>query len=80
MILRGFRETSFADMQKAGHDLYGKSFLKMADSLGIHYLLLSDHYLEKFGLNGFTAADFRSVGFTVSGREENLQIIKNEEP
>jgi len=73
-------DLSFADMQKAGHDLYGKSFLKMADSLGIHYLLLSDHYLEKFGLNGFTAADFRSVGFTVSGREENLQIIKNEEP
>ncbi|MCO5256624.1 MAG: glycosyltransferase family 39 protein [Lentimicrobium sp.] len=73
-------DLSFADMQKAGHDLHGKSFLKMADSLGIHYLLLSDHYLEKFGLDGFTVADFRSAGFTIAGKEENLQIIKNEEP
>lgn len=73
-------DLSFADMQKAGHDLYGKSFLKLADSLGIHYLLLSDHYLEKFGLNDFTATDFRSAGFTVAGKEENMQIIRNEEP
>ncbi len=74
-------DLSIVEMQKAGEKLSGPSLLNYADSLQIDYLIITDEYRSRFGIDRIKPEDYLQYGYTVSGIESGMIILnKNFQP
>ncbi|MHC1774523.1 MAG: ArnT family glycosyltransferase [Lentimicrobium sp.] len=73
-------DLSIVEMQKAGKGLSGLSFLSYADSLQINYLIITDEYRNRFGIDRLKPEDYLQYGYTVSEIEPGMIILNSTLP
>jgi len=73
-------DLSIIEMQKAGKKLSGPALLKYADNLKINYLIITDEYRERFGINNLKPENYLQYGYTVSMQEPGMIILKKTLP
>ncbi|NTW26041.1 MAG: hypothetical protein HGA37_15190, partial [Lentimicrobium sp.] len=71
-------DLSITEMNKAGKSYKGLEFLSLAESLELDYLIITDDYRSKFGLDSMKTADFVNSGYIISGKETGITILKRE--
>lgn len=70
-------DLSISEMQKF-QSVSGPVFFDMADSLQLNAMIISDEYLDKFGLSHMNGQNFRSEGFSLLGRENGYTYLVKE--
>jgi hypothetical protein len=73
-------DLSIVEMQKAGKKLSGPTLLEYADSLKINYLIITDEYRERFGIDHLKPEDYLLYGYNVSMEEPGMIILKKMQP
>jgi hypothetical protein len=68
-------DLGIAEMQKAGRQLSGKRLLHYADSLKIDYVLITDEYRSKFGMDTLDANNYNKLGYRIAGAEAGLLVL-----
>lgn len=68
-------DLSILDLQP-DKKISNQKFIKLIDSLKIDGMILTDEYLEKFGINVTGVTNLREHGFNIVGNETGLTIIK----
>jgi hypothetical protein len=70
-------ELSYSEMQKNIASIYQKGFLNLAASDGIDYIILSEQFVEKFGIDKMSADEVSENNFTILLRNQNIMILKS---
>lgn len=73
-------DLSIVEMQKAGNKLSGPAFLEYADSLKINYLIITNEYLGRFGIDNLKPEHYLLYGYTVLNAEPGMIILKKTQP
>ena len=68
-------DLGIAEMQKAGRQLSGKRLLHYADSLKVDYVLITDEYRSKFGMDTLDANNYSKLGYRIAGAEAGLLVL-----
>lgn len=69
-------DLSIVEMQKVGKNLSGPALLEYADSLKINYLIITDEYRGRFGIDNLKPEHYLQYGYTVSNAETGMIILK----
>ena len=67
----------YSDLQKKDSTIYKQGFLEFTRKFDIDYIILSEEFYRKFGLNNFTSTDFQTCGFELILKTNKLLIVKN---
>lgn len=68
-------DLGIAEIQKAGRQFSGNRLLQYADSLKIDYVMITDEYRSKFGMDTLDAGNYGKHGYRIAGAEPGLLIL-----
>jgi len=69
-------ELCYSELQKSDKTIYQEGLLKLAIKNGIDYIILSEEFINKFGINNLSYSDFTRNNFEVVFQDNNLIILK----
>jgi len=67
----------YSDMQKKNKSIYKQGFLDLTKKYKTDYIILTEEFINKFGLEDFSVNDFHSNGFDLISKTDKLLVIKN---
>lgn len=71
-------DLSISEMQKF-RNIKGTEYFNIADKLGVNAMMLSEEYVDKFGLKEYSEGDFMTRGYRISGKENGyLFLVKQD--
>lgn len=68
-------DLGIAELQKSGRLFSGNRLLQYADSLKIDYVMITDEYRSKFGMDTLDAGNYGKHGYRIAGAEPGLLIL-----
>jgi len=71
-------DLSITEMTKGGRSFKGLDFLRFADSLDLDYLIITDDYRRKFGLDSMKTKELLNSGYMISGKEAGITLFRKE--
>lgn len=71
-------DLGFADLQKTGMPMHGRYLLHYSDSIGLDYLIVTNEYKTKFGIDTLSEPQRNKSGFKTVEINSNFEILKNE--
>jgi hypothetical protein len=67
----------YSDMQKKDKTIYGTGFLQSTEKFETDYIILTEEFINKFGMNDFPDTNFTANGWLVITRNTDLLILRN---
>jgi hypothetical protein len=71
-------DLGYADLQKTGMPLQGSYLLRYSDSIGLDYLIITNEYKTRFGMDTLSEPQRNKSGFKTVEINNNFEILKNE--
>ena len=71
-------DLGYADLLRAGLPLHGTYLLKYADSTGLDYLVITEEYRHRFGMDTLSEAQRNKSGFITVETNKEFELLKNE--
>lgn len=71
-------DLGYADLQKTGMPFRGSFLLRYSDSIGLDYLIITNEYKTKFGMDTLSEPKRNKSGFKTVETNNTFEILKNE--